>query len=70
MSQLYNGPGDIGCERASLVFILKPESRLDTEASWKILMAHELVVLLGEVAVDGQGAVDLVDEGSLVICKC
>lgn len=67
MSQLENSPGDIRREAARLIFILEAEGGLYTETPGEVLMAHELVVLLGEVAVDGQRAVDLVDESRLVI---
>ena len=67
MSQLKDSPRDIGCEAAGLVSVLEAESSLDAETTGKILMAHELIVLLGKVAVDGQRAVDFVDKGRLIV---
>lgn len=70
MAQLEDKPRDRRCEASLVIFTLVAQCSLNAETTWDIRVVHELVLFHGEVAIDGQRAVDFVDEGGLSVCNC
>lgn len=65
MSELENSPRDVGGETPGFVFTRVAQGSLDAETPGQILMAHQLVVFLSEVAIHWQCPVDFIDKHGL-----